>query len=113
MTQWRKTVFLKDLLGDDSSDAATRIAAEGFVKRLKRLSEYESDYELEQIVSEFEDIAHADSTGNDVFGGRFTLCDWFNAVLSSLYDWADAERIWIGGDRPLRKSFDDVRRLVG
>ena len=87
---WRRTVVLKDLLGDDSSDAATRIAAEGFAKRLKRLPEYESDFELEQIVGEFEDVAHADSSGDDVFGGRFTLCDWFNAVLSNLYDWADA-----------------------
>lgn len=29
------------------------------------------------------------------YRGRFSLCDWFNAALSSLYDWADAERVWI------------------
>lgn len=97
MPQWRKRVALKDLLSDDDSDEATRKAAGEFVKRLKRLPEYESDFELEQIVSEFEDIASADSAGDDAFGGRFSLCDWFNAVLANLYDWADAERVWIEG----------------
>lgn len=97
--RWRKTVRLKDLLNDDSSDVSTRECASKFAERLKRLPEYQDDFELEQIVSEFEDIAIDGSTGDDVFGGRFTLCDWFNKVLSDLYDWADSERIWIGGER--------------
>lgn len=95
MPRWRKTVQLKDVLDADSSDGAVRVAATEIAKRLKRLPEWEQDFDLEQIVGEFDDISHEASTGNDVFGGRFTLCDWFNAVLSNLYDWADAERVWI------------------
>lgn len=98
MTEWRKTVVLKDLLSEDSSDEITRVTAKAMATRLKKLSEYDKctgDYELELLVNEFEDIAKAE-TINEIYGGRFTLCDWFNKVLSSLYDWADRERIWIG-----------------
>jgi hypothetical protein len=68
-----------------------------FARVLKRLPEHKTDYELQEVVVELEDIACEGSTGDDVFGGCSTLCEWFNAVLSNLYDWADAERIWIGG----------------
>jgi hypothetical protein len=95
--RWRKTVVLKDLLSADDSDGTTRECAAGFARVLKRLPEHKTDYELQEVVVELEDIACEGSTGDDVFGGCSTLCEWFNAVLSNLYDWADAERIWIGG----------------
>ena len=95
MANWRKKIKLKDLLEEDESDEAVREVARQFVERLKRQSEYPDDFGFELIVQEFDDMSHCSSTGTDVYGGRFTLCDWFNKVLNDLYDWADYERVWI------------------
>ena len=85
MTKWRKTVNIKDLLGDDESpEEVVRVAA-AIVGRLNKAFP-DPDYGLEDIISEFEDIRVDDKRP----------CLLFNDTLSSLYDWADAERVWLG-----------------
>ena len=85
MTKWRKTVNIKDLLGDDESpEEVVRVAA-AIVGRFNKAFP-DPDYGLEDIISEFEDIRVDDKRP----------CLLFNDTLSSLYDWADAERVWLG-----------------
>lgn len=88
MPEWRKTVRLKQLLSHDAEipSSVLRETALKFAERLKREPEYETDIDLLTIVDQFEDIAEADDA---------TLQD-FNDLLAELYDWADAERVWIG-----------------
>lgn len=96
MTVWRKHIELKDLLSEEETDDVVRTSAAGFVERLKKLPEYQAqdDSQLEAIVTNFEDIADPEIPATSL-SGRLPLCDYFNGILNALYDWADAERIWI------------------
>ena len=94
MTQWRKTIELKQFLGEDTSDASARRCAKDVYETLSLEPESETDYRLAEIIDELSDLSRESSS--DAYGGRFSLCDWLNAVLNQLYDWADSERVWIG-----------------
>ena len=85
MAIWRKTVNIKDLLTDDESpEEVVRIAGE-LTSRLEKAFPH-PDYDLEDIIEEFKDIEVTDKRPVVLF----------NDTLSRLYDWADAERVWLG-----------------
>jgi hypothetical protein len=92
---WKRAIYLKDLLSTDGTPEGARTAARGFADRLKRQPGYEPGGldDFSQIVDEFDGIA--ESTPGDYTGEDQTVRGHFNAVLSALYDWADAERVWI------------------
>lgn len=83
---WKHTINIKDLLtADDESPREIERTAKAIAERLRKASPEPSD-ELRYIIEEFEDISAEDK--------RPLLL--FNDTLDSLYDWADAERIWLG-----------------
>lgn len=92
---WKRTIRLKDLLGPENDGAAVRTCAAAMVARLKRVRGYEQHGmdSLSQIVDELEGIA--ESTPDEYADENWTILQHFNGVLSELYDWADAERVWI------------------
>lgn len=96
MAAWRSRIQLKHLLDDDDlSEENVRHIACSFHKRLEAWrtrrarsrcpGRFDLD-ELESISDEFHSIAVMTD------GGDHT---WFNNVLAALYDWADAQRVWI------------------
>lgn len=89
MGRWRKTIKLKDLLSEDDSPENVRRVAAKVTARLKREPEYDpfGDDVFSDVVERMNDIAKSDMAGCG--------CDRFNDVLADLYDWADAERVWI------------------
>ena len=93
--RWRRTIVIKDLLDADESNGAVRSTAGEIAKRLAAVSGLDQCYELRAIIEDFEEIADPLVPASDL-AGRFTLCHYFNSVLGTLYDWADAERVWIG-----------------
>ena len=83
---WRETVNIKDLLTDDDSPENCENTAKALVKRL-RAAFPKPDYDLENIISDFEDVSANDKRPLALF----------NDILDNLYDWADANRVWLGG----------------
>lgn len=91
MPNWRKTIRIKHLLSDDDSAENAREAAGKVAVILKRQREYNhSEHE------EFTDIACSFADLGESSDGT---CSDFNDLLAWLYDWADSERVWIGGER--------------
>lgn len=92
MRPWKHRLKLKDLLGEDTSPQATEEAAKAMHERLEafRSEHFPNDDEIEQISDEFHTIAFIDGPKGEADA------DYFNAVMNSLYDWADAgSRLWI------------------
>lgn len=92
---WKRALKLKDLLGPDDSPEEVRRVAREMSDRLKKLPDYEEgDLDgFSEIVDEMADIAT--SSAADYAAENSTISRHFNDVLSALYDWADAERVWI------------------
>lgn len=83
MPEWRYTINIKMYLNKESSsgDDSYRESQPAIVALLKESREYGSDETLQLITEELSDA-------DDL--------EWFNSVLSELYDWADAHRVWMG-----------------
>jgi hypothetical protein len=92
MTHWRKTIHLKQFLSDDDSDSNAREAAAKIGAVLKRQPEYrEGEFDdFSVIADEMADIEH------DPHDDGYRVVTHVNDCLAALYDWADAERVWIG-----------------
>jgi hypothetical protein len=85
MTNWRRTIYIKQHLDPDQPFEDVRDA---IVRVLRNDRAYLSrhgggDFDFIEIVDEMAEVP----TVRD-----FDLC------LDALYDWADDNRIWIGGD---------------
>ena len=94
MGRWRKTIHLKDLLSDDDSPANVRRVAAEMARRLKKQRGYtEGGFDdFSVLVEEMDGIAK--STPDDYNEG-LSILEHFNSCMAALYDWADAERVWI------------------
>lgn len=92
--RWRKTVKLKDLLSLDDSDENVRRVAKAMSDRLKRQKDYEEDG-YDDFSQTVDDMAQLATCADDEHDGGYTLCDHFNDCMAAIYDWADAERVWI------------------
>lgn len=100
---WRKTIRIKQFLSEDGSDGNVRKVAGEIAAVLKAQREYtpfdsearDFNDEFSDIVDELAGIAADDCSAYD---SGWTRCSHFNSVLVGLYDWADANRVWIGGD---------------
>lgn len=92
---WQHRLKLKDVLDVDDEDLTPEVvakSAETIHLRLEafRLEHFPSDDDLAQISDEFHTIAFIDGPE-----GVADLLE-FNAVLDSLYDWADFDRrLWV------------------
>ena len=85
MANWRRTVNIKDLLTDDDSPAECKRVAQAMAARLRGKFSEPGD-ELLDIIESFEGLEATDNRPLAVL----------NDILDNLYDWADAERIWLG-----------------
>jgi hypothetical protein len=87
---WQKTIYIKQFLSDDDSDENARKVAGQVGRVLMQEPEYgHGDWDFIYITDEM--IMLADSSDG--------TCADFNEILAGLYDWADANRVWIGGER--------------
>lgn len=83
MANWKRTVNIKPLIGEDSSDSGAQECARNISALLqdKLMDLLTHDGDLMGIVDGFEAVE---------------TCDDVNDTLDSLYDWADQNRIWLG-----------------
>ena len=80
MGRWTKTVNIKPFITEDDSDAAAKACATGIRALLvKRIIDYDFDF---QII--LDDLETAETCGD------------VNDILERLYDWADANNVWLG-----------------
>ena len=91
---WRKTIALKQYLSADDSRAAARECARNIARVLMAQREYEEggfdDFSV--IAEELDGIAKAGESEHDA---DYSPTEHVNDCLAGLYDWADAERVWI------------------
>ena len=85
MTNWRKTVNIKDLIDTDESPEAAERVAHAIAARLHKAFQDTND-DLTIILENLNDIKATDKH-------PISHLNW---LLDELYDWADAERIWLG-----------------
>jgi hypothetical protein len=79
VVNWKRTVDIKQFLNiDGMSDSAT---AKRIVSRIRAAFPDWEDTDLCEICWQFDDVE--------------TLDD-LNSALAELYDWADAELVWLG-----------------
>lgn len=83
--RWKRTVNIKDLLTDDDSPPECERVAKAIARRLRTAFPEPRD-DLEDIVCDFENISADDKRPELLINGS----------LDDLYDWADAERVWLG-----------------
>jgi len=76
---WNRTVNIKDLLSAEETPEAIKAAADGIIERLP-------DAPTKQL-AKARDMADADPE---------TALLVFNDGLNRVYDWADANRVWLG-----------------
>lgn len=87
MARWNRQIEIKQFFDIDEYDPkSVRDSAKQIFEVLKVQPEYGEDDEFTEIADQFE---VTDGEGREV-----------NWVLEDLYDWADANRVWIGGDVP-------------
>ncbi len=79
MSKWKQTIKIKDLLSDDDDAATIKHAADELVSRLP------ASAPTARIVKAKE-LADADAE---------TALLVFNDGLNRIYDWADANRVWL------------------
>jgi hypothetical protein len=89
--RWRKTIPIKQFLSASDDDENARRVAAKIAAVLKRQSEYvEGGFDdFSVLADEMADIEH------DPHGADYTAVEHVNDCLTALYDWADAERVWI------------------
>ena len=76
-TPWRRTIRIKHILTDDALDA--RSVGTAIVAVLRRVAANNPSFEFPNI---------------DLFENA-TNAEQVNDALDALYDWGDAERVWI------------------
>lgn len=94
VTGWKRSIKLKDLLSDDGSTENVRRVAAEMATRLKRLRDYDEDG-IDDFSSTVEELADIATCKDSDYSLEFTPLMHFNACLEAIYDWADAERVWI------------------
>ena len=87
MTEWKHKINIKPYLSDKDDHAAIVAACGGILGQLANLrEEFKNDEDLDGIEYDFNVILNDDEA---------EIAE-FNDVLEWLYDWADANRVWLG-----------------
>ena len=86
MTRWKRQIRIKQFLDEGKPFEEVR---DQVVAVLRRQPEY--DIESERYDDEFWNIVD-EMTDTDTVR-------YFDLTLNALYDWADDNKIWIGGDK--------------
>jgi hypothetical protein len=81
MAVWKQKVDVSDVFYDDAMALPQK--GEAIVAQLRRLRPEGEDLVLDELLEELADAARE----GDV--------RWFDDVWDGVYDWADAERVWI------------------
>jgi len=86
MRNWIKTVNIKKhLTGDDSDESAVKVGkaiADELERGLRQpRHRWREDFDLEEMIEELREVEN---------------CADLNDVLAGVYDWADANSIWMG-----------------
>ncbi len=80
MRRWTKTVNIKPLITEDDSDEAAQRCATGIRALLvEHIIDYDGDFQMI-----LDDLEAADT------------CEGVNYILDALYNWADANNVWLG-----------------
>lgn len=79
MTKWERRIQLREFLGDDDSADGIKKSAEGILSRLPASAPTRQ-------ISKAKDMADEDPE---------TALLVFNDGMDKIYDWADANRVWI------------------
>jgi hypothetical protein len=87
MAEWKRTIDIKQHLDADKPLAEVR---DPIVAILKADRAYRSAVDRYLFGDSFKDITDNLADAEDV--------EAFNDWLSALYDWADENRVWIGGE---------------
>lgn len=93
MRPWRRTVEIKDLLGDDPCPPAEDIRQKSKTIIARFDAAIPADRRSSQMydaIEEFDWLSEATGDSDD------EMVDAFNDCLERLYDAADADRIWLG-----------------
>lgn len=93
MANWRCTIDFKPFYHDDKlsiKEKADRAVKE--LRRTQKLKSFEDDYDLDDIIEDFEGVS---GDGEPTETTEFTITEDFDARMSELYDWADANRVWV------------------
>lgn len=90
---WATTIKIKQLLTDDESPETAQRTAQAIAAILRKESQgiflplligADAAFELESIADDME---------------AAQTCDEVNDTLDTLYDWANDNRVWIGGEK--------------
>lgn len=95
MAHWGHKIALKQFLTQKTDDSSVEEVARNFISVLKPFANMLNEREnrifavvdLEDIIYDFESVL------NDTFDEP--KVDVFNDIFENLYDWADANRVWI------------------
>ena len=77
---WRYHLAIKDLLDAEESDIVARRIGKAIAPRLRGCRDYTVDFQVEELAAKFEDVESVDE---------------LNDSLMDLYDWADANLVWV------------------
>ena len=80
MARWTKTVNIKPFITEDDSDVAARRCATG-IRALLVENVIDYDYDFQSILDDLEAVE---------------TCEDVSYTLNALYDWADANNVWLG-----------------
>ena len=87
MTEWIHKINIKPYISDRTDRAAIVAACKGVLRELDRIAvAFKEGGALGDIMREFQAVLDDEEAG----------IDEFNDVLEWLYDWADANRVWLG-----------------
>jgi hypothetical protein len=104
MKKWLKTLDLTSVWqGGDVPESEVHIVGKYIAKQLALLYPFYADFEhpkfdytLYDLVEAFDNVLALDEYNSDVEGyGDFTPYEDFNARMSELYDFADANSLWV------------------
>lgn len=95
MSNWKYQVDIKRHLTDSTEWSDLAAAANAIAKELRKLPESVTDgaYNFIDDVEFLEGVSESDC---EVYANALDLRSEINCRLSSIYDFADAERIWLG-----------------
>ena len=95
MAKWNHQVYIKRHLTGSTEWADLAAAANAIAKELRKLPESVTDgaYDFIDDIEFLEGVSESDC---EVYANAFDLQSEINGRLSSIYDFADAQRIWLG-----------------
>lgn len=91
MRHWKYTIRFDHFWDREDIDIAKKgIMAAESIRLIKKY--FEDDYDLDDIIFDFENIS---GDGEPEETTEFTITEDFDARMYDLYNWADANDVWV------------------